>query len=54
MLALSLDPLQGALAQEDILRIVDHTLVTVVNQVRLLFLSHMRCVICLHIWRPKP
>lgn len=33
MLALSLDPLQGALPQEDLLRVVEHTLVTVVNQV---------------------
>jgi len=40
VLALSLDPLQGALAQEDVLRIVDHTLVTVVNQARFLIFSN--------------
>lgn len=36
VLALALDPLQRALPQEDLLRLVDHTLVTVVNQVRLI------------------
>lgn len=33
MLALPLDPLQSALPQEDLLRIVEQALVTVVNQV---------------------
>lgn len=33
MLALSLDPLQGALPQEELLQVVEQTLVTVVNQV---------------------
>ena len=36
MLALSLDPLQSALPQEELLHVVEQTLVTVVNQVPLL------------------
>jgi hypothetical protein len=46
VLALSLDPLQGALPQEELLQVVEQTLVTVVNQVPLPVTLAESCAAC--------